>query len=121
MDDPQEEHELVVKALLSGLSNCVNWKQSVVRQAYGTTELKGYTLAAIKRELVSYVARFGKDVVAQIPESREEYREQFNFYYKTILPLDEFRPHGLFVEMVLTGDDPDCPIVTLVSVHPQQN
>jgi hypothetical protein len=33
-------------------------------------------------------------------ETREDYRDDFRFYYKVILPVDGFR-HGVFVEMRL--------------------
>ena len=42
-----------------------------------------------------------------------------SIYSMVILPYDGM-PHGLFVEVRLTGDnDPDFPRVTLVGAHPE--
>jgi hypothetical protein len=42
------------------------------------------------------------------------------FWYKIIIPVDpaEDFPRGLFVELELTDDDPDCPVVSLLNAHP---
>ncbi len=46
--------------------------------------------------------------------------DKYDDYDKAIIPVEDF-PHGLFVEMRLTGDDPDVPVVTLVNAHTQRN
>lgn len=119
MHDPAE-HALVVKALVDGLSNCVLWDAQSARIVRGDDELKGLTIAGIKRELILFVRAEGGTVVKQIIEKRPEWSVHFRYYYKVILPMNGFK-HGLFVEMRLTnGDDPDLPEVTLVGAHPQR-
>lgn len=120
MDDP-EEHALVVKALLEGLSNCVFWHEKGARLVREDRELEGLTPAFIRRVLVDFV-RAQPDagsLVVQVAEQREGWRDAYRFYYKVILPVDGFR-HGLFVEMRLTDDDPEFPGVTIVRAHAQR-
>ncbi len=70
--------------------------------------------------VINYVRTQANSVVRQILETREDYRDDFRFYYKVILPVDGFR-HGVFVEMRLTGDDdPEYPEVTLFNAHEQR-
>lgn len=120
MDDPKE-HSLVVKALTSGLSNCILWRDDrTIARIISNPELMGLTPREIKSLLIMHVVEEGPGVVIQVCEKREEYRNRYRFYYKTILHVEgyEFR-HGLFVEYVLADDDEDCPVVHLVNTHPQ--
>jgi hypothetical protein len=120
MEDAQE-HSLVVKALIDGLGNCVLWDARCARVVRENPDLKGLTPSFIKSEVISHVRKNGGTVVEQIPETRENWAARYKYYYKVILPVDEFK-FGLFVEMRLTGcDDPDFPEVTLVNSHPQLN
>ncbi len=57
-------------------------------------------------------------MIQQVKEQRPEHGD-FEFYYKAIIPVAEFR-HGLFVEMCLTDDDADYPVVLIVNAHPQR-
>jgi hypothetical protein len=61
--------------------------------------------------------RQGGRQIKQVVEDRPDFKGQYDFYYKVILLLDDF-PRGLFVEMVLVDEDPDCPCVALVNAHP---
>jgi hypothetical protein len=116
MDNPVE-HALVVKALQSGLSNCVLWSERISRHIrQNAWEYCGLTPAGIKQELFRYVTKGGN--VKQIRETREEHKDRYEFYYKVILPIQGL-PRGMFVEMVLSSDDPDFPVVSLVNAHPQ--
>jgi hypothetical protein len=117
MDDPAE-HALVLRALTSGLSNCVFWKnERTSLRVRNDPDLRGLTPEGIKRELQAFVAGGGE--IVQISEMRGEYRD-YRYYYKAILPLDGF-DRGVFVEMVLVDDDPDFPTVALVNAHPQRS
>ncbi len=119
MDDP-EEHALVVKALADGLSNCVRWDAKSSKIVLGNPSLLGLTPAFIKAEVIKLVKVRGASAVDQRLETRVEYLQQYRFYYRTILPIDDFR-HGVFVEMRLSDDEnPDFPEVTIVGAHPQQ-
>jgi hypothetical protein len=51
-------------------------------------------------------------------DERAEYNDR-RHYYKAIVPAAGF-PLGLFVEIVLSEEDPDLPGVLLVNVHEQQ-
>jgi hypothetical protein len=107
MDDP-EEHALVVKALVDGLSNCVLWDGRSARIVLNDDDLKGLTTKFIKTELISFVRVTGGRVVTQVPEIRPEWCPEYKYYYKVILPMDGFK-HGVFVEIRLTDDDADVP------------
>jgi hypothetical protein len=116
--DPQEEYDLVVKALTSGLSNCVEWiNDETARRVRRDRANQGLTPEGIKKLLLDFVAAGGRP--EQRREERAEYKEHRAFWYKAIVPVDGFRD-GLFVEMELSDDDPDVPIVWLLNAHPQQ-
>ena len=118
--EPKDPAELalVVKALTSGLSDCVEWKDHLllnrVRNDPGLGRLRPQF---IRRDLIEAVGEF-RDIVVQVPEKRPEFAAIHSFYYKVILSYDE-KPFEVFVEMVLNDPDPDCPSVTIVSVHAQ--
>src|SRR5437879_4311307 len=115
MNDPAEL-ALVYKALASGLSNCVEWKDTrTSRRIRQDPELKLVSPNVIKEELLAHVARGGE--IRQIPETRPEY-SHYRFYYKAVLQLGGFAK-GLFVEFVLSNNDEDCPCVNLVNAHVQ--
>lgn len=114
MEDP-EEHALVVKALTEGLSNCVEWKTKSAELLLEQYDLNpGY----VRRETIRHVRAQKGSAVEQRNEIRGEFRADHRFWYRVILPLEGY-PRGFFVEMILTrDDDPDFPVVTLVSAHP---
>ncbi len=116
MIDP-DEHGLVIRALRSGLSNCLCWKddQTLIR-VKNDPDLQGLAPSAIKQLLKEFVAVGG--LVVQKPEGRPGHRDHYRFYYKAIIPFDGC-PRGLFVEFVLADDDPDFPVVHLGNAHPQ--
>jgi hypothetical protein len=90
-----------------------------VDRLLGDADLKGYTPTAIRAQLIAYIRQNGGTVVEQVPETRENWRDRYLYYYKVVLPLAGFK-HGLFVEMRLTDfDDPEFPVVVLVNAHPQ--
>ncbi len=114
--DPTEEYNLVIKALTSGLSNCVEWiNDKTARQVRANPANQGLTPEAIKRLLLEFVAAGG--CIEQRREEREEYQGRREYWYRAIIPLEGFRT-GLFVEMELTDDDSDVPVVSLLNAHP---
>lgn len=117
MDDPGE-HALVMKALTSGLSNCVTWlNPRLSMRIRDDPTLNGLTPEGIKRELIAFVGKGGE--IRQVVEKRPEF-QNYRFYYKAILPLDGF-VQGVFVEIVLVDDHIDVPVVRLVNAHPQRS
>ncbi len=120
MDDP-DEHSLVLKALRDGLSNCVTWHERGARLVREDPELQGLTPAFIRRAVIDFVRSQADaaSAVRQVPEQRNEWRDEYRFYYKVILPVMGFG-HGLFVEMRLADDDPEFPRVTIVRAHSQR-
>ena len=58
MHDPKQL-ALVLKALQSGLSNCVAWDEKAARQIRNDPNLNGLTPAAIRKELLDFVAGGG--------------------------------------------------------------
>lgn len=111
------ELELVRKAITCGVTGCCEWDDKAARRIRGDSLLLGFTPEGIKRRLCELVASCG-EVIQQVPETRPEYSDR-RFYYKVILPVDEFQ-HGLFVEIVIDDDDPDLPAVRLVNAHEQK-
>jgi hypothetical protein len=53
-------------------------------------------------------------------EQQEDFREEFPYWYRAILPLPEF-VRGLFVEVILVDDDENERFVEIVSAHPQRS
>lgn len=117
MDAP-EEHRLVIKAITSGLSNCVYWKDDKTEHRIQSDGfLLGWTPKAIKRELIHCV-KSGAVSLRQVKEIRPEYKDHYRYFYDTALPVIDFED-GLYVEMVLHDQDEDCPVVVLVNAHPE--
>jgi hypothetical protein len=114
------EHALVVKALRDGLGGCVEWHEKGANLVRGDPDLQGLTPEFLKKELIHHVRINPDAVVVQVKEERDHWKDHYRFYYKVVLPLQGF-PHGIFVEMRLTGDDdPDFPEVTIVRALPQR-
>ena len=117
-EDP-EELALVLKALRSGLTDWVEWQnEKLVKQVRNDPDMCRLRPQYIKKDLIEAVVE-RPDLVVQVRETRPEYMELWNFYYKFILCYEEV-PHDVFVEMILNDLDPDLPAVTIVSVHPQR-
>lgn len=117
-EDPVE-HALVVKAILSGLSNCFEWDgrgSNLVREDH---DLQGISPRHIKEDVIELVRERGGSVVDQRLEVRAEYQRDYRFYYRVILEY-ETHPRGVFVELRLTdGEDPEFPEVTIFRAHRQ--
>jgi hypothetical protein len=117
MIDP-DEHALVMKALRSGLSNCVEWiSERTILRIRNDPDCHGLTPEGIRQELLDFI-RAGGEVI-QKEETRPEYAH-YRFFYKAVLPIEGF-PRGFFVELVLHDDDPDYPEVRVVNAHPQHS
>jgi hypothetical protein len=118
MQDP-DELALVIKAITSGLSNRLFWKNDATENRIrNDRELRGLTPRGIKRELIRFVTADG--LVEQVAETREIYRDEHLFYYKVIIDISGL-PSPLFVEMVLHDPDPDVPMVCIVNAHLQRD
>ena len=119
MDDP-DEHRLVVKAITDDVSNCILWEDRLDRRVRSDARLLGWKVTGIRKELVGHVKSAGSGCVKQIPEQREVWKDDHRFYYKIIVPIDDFLPRGVFVEVVMRVRDPDCPVIQIVNVHRQE-
>src|SRR5689334_25152922 len=87
MQDP-EELALILKAITSGLSNCLFWKNDATENRIRKDrELQGMTPHGIKRELIQFVKAGG--LVEQVAETRESYRGEYVFYYKAIIDITD--------------------------------
>ena len=116
--EKSDEFDLVIKALTSGLSNCVLWKDDKTEHRIQSDRfLLGWTPKAIKRELIRCV-KSGEAVIRQVEEMRAEYKNDYKCFYDVVLPIDDFQD-GLYVEMVLHDEDEECPVVVLVNSHPE--
>jgi hypothetical protein len=118
MATPQDpaEHALVIKALTSGLSNCVEWIDTWAEERIKSdTSLVGIGPNAIRRALLQFALAGG--TVEQVLENRNEYKHR-RFYYKAIIP-HPLIPKGIFVEMELEEKpDPIVPRVFILNAHP---
>jgi hypothetical protein len=112
----QHELSLVIKALKSGLSNCVEWHEGAATRVRNDSGMQGWTPEAVRREVLAFVATDGE--VIQVDETRENWLDRYAHWYKAVIPLAGFR-RGVFVEMRLVDEDEDVPIVHLVNAHPQ--
>jgi hypothetical protein len=115
--DPAE-HALVVKAieLARRFKGCCEWKESSARRVREKPPCEGLTPEGIKALLLQHVEQNGE--LLQVREKREEYADH-RYYYKAIIAVPGL-VRGLFVEAVLTEDDPDCPAVLIVNAHEQR-
>jgi hypothetical protein len=113
-----EAHKLVVQALICTLSNCVEWiNDSEMHRVRTDPANRGLRPGEIKRLVREYVRVTGPQCVEQFHETRENYRNKREYWYRVMVPMDGF-PHGLFVELELLDDDPDFPVVALLNAHP---
>jgi hypothetical protein len=115
---PQDELDLIRRAILLGrtVTGCCEWHDRSYRRVRNDAELQGLTPEAVRQLLLDHVA--GSGTIQKVKEQRPEHGE-YEFYHKAIISVPDFL-HGLFVEMCLTDDDADYPVVLLVNAHPQR-
>lgn len=120
MDEVDEaELALVQKAVELGcrFQGYCEWAESAARRIREKPPCEGLTPEGIKALLGNFIANGGS--LIQVPEKRQEKRDQgFHYYYKAIVPVSELQ-RGLFVELVLIDDDQDDPAVLIVSAREQ--
>jgi hypothetical protein len=117
--DPRAKPDLVRKAILSKCIGDFEWisRREELRLA-GDLENCGFTPTEIKRITREWV-RCGGAVLCKW-EERGEYLHGRDFFYWVIVEgIDEF-PDGFYVELQLTDDDPEDPIVHLLNAHPEK-
>ena len=118
MDDSQEL-TLVRKAfaLARGASGYVEWcdDRAVAVAREKLADLNGLTPEAVRTRAIDYVNDGG--AIIPVVETRPEWSD-FRYYYKVILPVEDF-PRGVFVETRLIDEDPNDPVVHIVSAHRQ--
>ena len=116
MSHPDCKTDLVRIAVLSPLSNCCEWEsdkvQKIVMNHPGN---RGLTPNAIRTILKDYVRDGGE--IHCTKETGEDWMIKREFYYWVVAPVDDI-PGGLFIEMELTIEDQDYPVVALVNAHP---
>lgn len=116
--ESEPERELVERAinLACKFGGYCEWERRAAIRIRSTAELKGLLPAGIKTLLCDYVARMPGSV-SQVVEKRAEYSDR-RHYFKVVIPVPEFSG-GLFVELILTDDDPTDPTVLIVNAHEQ--
>jgi hypothetical protein len=116
---PDEELTLVRRALTCGLSNCVEWiNDRTALRVRNDPENQGLTPEAIKRLVREYVEA-NPQAIEQRHETRDPWRDHRLFWYCVVVPVEGFH-HGLFVEIALSDEDPDCPCVQILNAHSQR-
>ncbi len=111
--------ELVHQAIRSGVLGQIQWKTAAADRVRADKELHGLTPEAIRALLRQFVLDGHSLSVRQ--ETRAEYLQahpENPYWYRAVIPVD-WLPGGLFVEVILSDDDPDDPWVDIVSVHRQ--
>ena len=89
MPDPRNpsERALVTKALTCGLSNCVQWVDAnLLRRVRSDADLRGLESKTIRKDVIA-VAQNSPQEVIQVVETRPDFRDNYNFYYKVLLRL----------------------------------
>ena len=113
---------LVCLAIRSGTFGHIEFKDSVYRQLRDDPEMAPFTPTGIRQLIRDFVSQNPQDVTAHA-ETRAEWLEEDPdslWWYRVIVPVPEFEPQGLFVELKLVDDDPVEPWVRIVSVHRQR-
>jgi hypothetical protein len=121
--DASAEHKLVVRAVCEGLGNCFEWDERASRIVLNDPDMKGCLPRFIRQRVIELARSTGGACVEQVKELRENWRDNYAYYYKVILPISGYR-HGIFVEIRYTGDeddeDPEFPEALLVGAHPEK-
>jgi hypothetical protein len=113
--DAVTELALVVEAIQCRFTGCVLWRDEGVENR-ARRELQGLTPNAIVDLLVIWV-KANHTRVKQVRETREAFRDFYNFHYDVVLPIADY-PRDLYIEMVIEDPpDLDCPEVVIVSAH----
>ena len=116
MLDAASEIELVENAILSGLSNCLEWIDDEVQcRVRNDAELRGLTPKGIKQILIDWV-RMKQCRIDRRPEIRNEYQDRREFWFRALGAVSDL-PRELFIELELTDEDGDCPVVTILNAH----
>lgn len=119
--DETTQLELVRRAILSRLGGCCEWDEAAAQRARSDRNLCGLTPEVIKELLQNHVAASPEAVTIRRETRGQETRYPRDFWFRVILPVDEF-VGGLFVELVLEEDpDPDVPGVVIVNAHEQRH
>jgi len=77
--------------------------------------LRGLESKTIRKDVIG-VAQNSPQKVIQVVETRPDFKDNYNFYYKVLLDYNNL-PYQIFVELRLNDDDPDYPTVAIVNVH----
>ena len=121
--EPHEELEAVRRALQDSASNVVLWATDE-HEARAARDLapRNFRSASVIPSVRQLTRETGGACVEQRQEKRDSSDHKFprDYWYRVIVPLPEFRPHGPFVEIIVADPcDPDVPEVLVVSAHPQ--
>lgn len=122
MGDPAE-YALVVKAYRLSwgprghVSGYVLWSEKGLKKSQRDLAQIGLTAEGVRRKAIEFVSGGGQiDQRAGDPIEHPD----FPFCYRIVFP-HEGLPRGVFVESILVDDDdPESPIVNIVSAHEQR-
>ncbi len=116
--DEATQLELVRKAITCQVGGCCLWDCRAEQRARTDRGLAGFTPNAIT-ELLQYHVAVHPEAVTARRETREGYRGAYDFWFRVIVPVEDFT-HGLFVELILVDPDPEVPVVWIVNAHEQR-
>lgn len=114
-EDSARRIRLVHQAMTSNISNCVEWiTDRKQKEVTANPDNQGLTANEIRKLAIEWVRRGGT-----IDERGEtDFSRNRDYWYRIIVEVDGF-PRGLFVEIELTDEDEECPMVSLLNAHPQ--
>jgi hypothetical protein len=116
MDEAARQLESVRLALRNGIINCIHWRNEyLIWRVRADSNLQGLTPEAIVELLIRWVRDEGVEI-RQKRETREIWRDEFDFVYDVLVPVDGL-PRDLYLELILHDEDVDYPEVTIVSCH----
>jgi hypothetical protein len=106
--------EMVHQAIQAGIFGNIEWKGPARKRMERDPEMDGITTEEVRLLLRDFVRNGG--VLEVRHEKRIEYQVEHPYWYKALVAIPDFaRP--LFVELILSFDDPVDPFVEIVSVH----
>jgi hypothetical protein len=116
MDDAAECARLLRKAIESGTTGCLVWKDEKLEdRVQFDRDLKGLTLTAIEDLVHAHVVNAGR--IKQKVETRDNWRGLNDFVYEILIPVSGLA-RDLYVELVLSDPvDKECPVAIIVNVH----
>ena len=90
----------------------IRWKQSAIENMF--RDFAGYTPDHVENLILSHLNSGGK--IQEVKETRPEYLD-FRFHYDFVVTDPLSKNEKVYIETVITCDDPELPEILIVSCH----